>query len=130
MIGVFYGYEKVHVLSKHQRRMFNLLKTGLYLTLGLNLAASLKSMAILVRWRLLARKRHHLEEIDFLLGLQSLIKVFNYGRHSLTRQPWTAFACFAWILVNTVGRLSVALTGITYSVCSTLEFCGRQDKWY
>jgi hypothetical protein len=103
------------VLSKHQRRLFNLLGTGFYVTLGLNLAASLKSMAILVRWRLLARKRHGLREIDFLLGLQSLIKVFSYGCHSITRQKWTALACFGWVLVNAAGRLSIVLTGITYS---------------
>jgi hypothetical protein len=72
-------------------------------------------MAIIVRWKLLARKAHDLEEVDFLLGLGSLIKVFRYGIHIFRRRPLTSLACFAWIAFNAVGRVSVALTGLTYS---------------
>ena len=53
--------------------------------------------------------------MDFILGLSSLIKVLRYGVHIAKSRPWTSFACFSWILFNAVGRLSVALTGLTYS---------------
>ncbi|KAI5853746.1 hypothetical protein BZA05DRAFT_394569, partial [Tricharina praecox] len=115
MVVAFYQYEKIKILSKSKKRWFNAVTTGLYLTLGLNLAASLKGMAIIVRWKLLARKAHQLEEVDFLLGLSSLIKVFRYGIHIFRTRPMTSMACFSWILFNAVGRLSVALTGLTYS---------------
>jgi hypothetical protein len=150
MVVAFYEFEKVHILNTKEKRWFNALSTGLYLTLGLNLAASLKGMAILVRWKLLARKRygfpltdfsarvinvysrHQLEEIDFILGLSSLVKVSRYGAHIAGKRPLTALACFGWILFNAVsasyaiaflillttiqvGRLSVAATGATYS---------------
>lgn len=115
MVVCFYQYEKVKILDRDSRRWFNALSTGLYLTLGLNLAASLKGMATLVRWKLLARKRHQLDEVDFILGIHSLIKCFRYGIHIIRRRPWTALACLGWIGVNAVGRLSVALTGLTYS---------------
>ncbi|TGZ81657.1 hypothetical protein EX30DRAFT_371282 [Ascodesmis nigricans] len=116
MMLCFYHYEKIKILTKDQVRWFNAVKTGLYLTLGLNLAASLKGMALLVRWRLLARKKHELKEVDLILGIHSLIKVFLYGIHAIkSHRVLTAFACFMWILANLVGRLSVALTGLTYS---------------
>ncbi|KAI5798404.1 hypothetical protein FPQ18DRAFT_254678 [Pyronema domesticum] len=115
MVVCFYEYEKVKILDTYAKRWFNTVSTGLYLTLGLNLAASLKGMAIIVRWKLLARKAHDLEEVDFLLGLGSLIKVFRYGIHIFRRRPLTSLACFAWIAFNAVGRVSVALTGLTYS---------------
>lgn len=63
MVVAFYEYEKVKILDTKAKRWFNTVKTGLYLTLGLNLAASLKGMATIVRWKLLARKRHQLEEV-------------------------------------------------------------------
>lgn len=63
MVVAFYQYEKIKILSKSKKRWFNAVTTGLYLTLGLNLAASLKGMAIIVRWKLLARKAHQLEEV-------------------------------------------------------------------
>jgi len=132
MVVAFYEFEKLHILNTKAKRWFNALSTGLYLTLGLNLAASLKGMAILVRWKLLARKRHQLQEIDFILGLSSLIKVSRYGFYIAGTRPLTALACFSWILFNAVsasyaiaslillttiqvGRLSVAGTGATYS---------------
>lgn len=64
MVVAFYEYEKVKILNTTSKRWFNAVSTGLYLTLGLNLAASLKGMAIIVRWKLLARKRHQLEEVS------------------------------------------------------------------
>ena len=85
MVVAFYQYEKVKILDTKAKRWFNAVSTGLYLTvsspppplarscssgtddfplqLGLNLAASLKGMAIIIRWKLLARKRHALEEV-------------------------------------------------------------------
>lgn len=38
MMLCFYHYEKIKILTKDQVRWFNAVKTGLYLTLGLNLA--------------------------------------------------------------------------------------------
>lgn len=40
MMLCFWQYEKIKILSHDQKRWFNALKTGLYLTLGLNLAVS------------------------------------------------------------------------------------------
>lgn len=66
MVIAFYQYEKVKILDSKAKRWFNAVSTGLYLTLGLNLAASLKGMAVIIRWKLLARKRHQLEEVGLL----------------------------------------------------------------
>lgn len=40
MIGTFKYYETIKVLSDFQKNVFNLLSTGIYLTMGLNLAVS------------------------------------------------------------------------------------------
>ena len=63
MVVAFHEYERVKILDTKAKRWFNAVSTGLYLTLGLNLAASLKGMAVIVRWKLLARKKHQLEEV-------------------------------------------------------------------
>ncbi|KAH0611001.1 uncharacterized protein H6S33_011428 [Morchella sextelata] len=122
MLVTFYEFEKVMILDKSQKRWFNALSTGLYLTLGLNLAGSFKGMATIIRWKLLSRKSHSLEEVDFILGISSLIKVFRFGLHSLKGRPLRAFLCFLWLLINCIGRLSVALTGLTYSYDSADAF--------
>jgi hypothetical protein len=79
MVLVFYQYEKIKILTKPQRRWFNSGSTVLYLTLGLNLAASLKGMAIIVRWKLLARKAHQLEEVGTIV-LDILGEMVNSGK--------------------------------------------------
>jgi len=79
MVLVFYQFEKIKVLTRSQRRWFNFSTTMLYLTLGLNLAASLKGMAIIVRWKLLARKAHQLEEVGAIV-LEILSEMVNSGK--------------------------------------------------
>jgi hypothetical protein len=124
MVVAFYEYEKVKILDKTAKRWFNALSTGLYLTLGLNLAASLKGMAIILRWKLLSRKKHNLEEVclkhkasffsrpdnltieqvDYILGLSSLIKVSRYGLYTVKKRPLTTITCICWVLFNAVNN--------------------------
>ncbi|KAL7269614.1 hypothetical protein RUND412_007709 [Rhizina undulata] len=125
MLITFYYYGEVKVLDDSQKQWFNIISTGLYLALGLNLAGSFKGMATIMRWKLLSRKKHQLEEVDYLLGMSSLIKVFKYGIHALNRRPLTSLACFFWLLINCVGRLSFALTGIAYSYDSAGAIVAR-----
>jgi hypothetical protein len=63
IVIAFYRYEKVKNLDTKARRWITAVTTGLYIALGLNLAASLRGMAVIVRWKLLARKEHQLEEV-------------------------------------------------------------------
>lgn len=116
MIGCFKYFETVKVLTNTEKNVFNMLSTGIYLTMGLNMAGAFKQMATMLRWKLLARKAHNLKEIDMILGLNSLVKVYKLGIEALGfRKPLTFFLCMLWIVVNLVARVSIALTGLTYS---------------
>lgn len=116
MIGTFKYFEKVKVLNNLEKNVFNVMSTMIYLTMGLNLAGAFKGMATMLRWKLLARKSHNLIEVDLILGIPSLIKVFKLGMNALGfGKPMVFVACILWIVVNCVARMSVAFTGLTYA---------------
>lgn len=116
MIGCFKYFENVKVLNDLEKNVFNVSSTMIYLTMGLNLAGAFKGMATMLRWKLLARKSHNLIEIDLILGIPSLIKVFKLGLNALGfGKPMVFVTCILWILLNCVARVSVAFTGLTYS---------------
>lgn len=55
-------------------------------------------------------------QVDLILGLSSLVKVFKLSIHSLKGgRFWVFLAGISWIFINCVGRVSVALTGLAYS---------------
>lgn len=116
MVGCFKYFENVKVLNDLEKNVFNVLSTMIYLTMGLNLAGAFKGMATMLRWKLLARKSHNLIEIDLILGIPSLIKVFKLGLSALGfGKPMVFVSCLLWIILNCVARVSVAFTGLTYS---------------
>lgn len=116
MVGCFKYFENVKVITELEKNVFNIMSTGIYLTMGLNMAGAFKQMATMLRWKLLSRKPHNLKEVDMILGLNSLVKVYKLGIEALGfRKPGTFFLCWLWILVNLIARVSIALTGLTYS---------------
>lgn len=116
MIGCFKYFENVKILNDLEKNVFNVLSTMIYLTMGLNLAGAFKGMATMLRWKLLARKSHNLVEIDLILGIPSLVKVFKLGLNALGfGKPMVFISCILWITLNCVARMSVAFTGLTYS---------------
>jgi hypothetical protein len=50
-------------LSTSQKRLFNFLVTAFSLALGLNLASSLKSVAVKARWWILSGEKRPLDEV-------------------------------------------------------------------
>lgn len=113
-------------LDTNDKQWLNLTLGGLCLLLGLNLAGSLKGLATIMRWKLLSRKQHSLDEVEFLLGISSLVKVFKRGIRILLRQPATAFVCFIWISLSGLWRVSLALTALTYSYDSENATASRE----
>lgn len=99
------SYERRGVLTKFDKTTFNFVKTGLYLSIGLNVAGSFKSMALMLRWKLLSRKKHSLDEVDAILGLASLLKVVGLGARSLKKKKFHVFFwSLLWIIVNLVSK--------------------------
>lgn len=60
---LIWWYSSFALLNTSQKRMFNFLVTALSLALGLNLASSLKSIAIKSRWWILSWEKRPLEDV-------------------------------------------------------------------
>ncbi|KAF2018681.1 hypothetical protein BU24DRAFT_430834 [Aaosphaeria arxii CBS 175.79] len=109
---------------------------GLSLALGLNLASSLKSYAVTLRWSLLTRRYVSLEVFDLILSLETLTKVgklmiisfpgvrkfkflkklpwFREARDDGTRLTW--LVCLLWLMVNVGAQVLVACLSLFWPV--------------
>jgi len=63
MYGVIYYYQSRSLMNKVQKNTFNTLTTAISIALGLNIASSLKSMAIDARWWILSQRRRPVREV-------------------------------------------------------------------
>ena len=101
--------------------MFNAIITGLSIALGLNLNASLKSYARMMRWRLLMARYQPLEQFDLIMGcdkLSNVIALFfkSWGSHVRFLPSLTGLLCLLWIVINVGSTILVASLGLTYSL--------------
>lgn len=118
--SIFLHYSRKPFLTSHDKTTFNFLKTLVYLCIGLNVAGSFKSVSLMLRWKLLARRKHTLDDVDSILGLASLLKVCGLAWRSARRgRIRVAGACVAWVVFNAVGRTGIALTGLGYEIKTT-----------
>lgn len=72
---VIWSYNSYPLLRTDQKRVFNFLVTAFSLALGLNLASSLKSIAVKARWWILSWRKRPLDEVR---------SPFQAIRHQLT----------------------------------------------
>jgi hypothetical protein len=99
MGGIMYYYAfNVRPMTDMDKQKYNFLVLGLSLALGMNLASSLKHMAIDMRWWLLSLTKRNLREVDLILHLDSLTEVIKLAFVA----PRLAPACFSWLLLNIV----------------------------
>jgi len=119
--SILYAYSHRQAISVPQRREFNALTTGVSLVLGVNLAASLRSYAKLLRWRMLAACYRPLETFDLVMGCDSLINVFKLlykaknqrYKHLPSR---TQIFCVLWLLVHLAVTVLVGIIGLNYNL--------------
>ncbi|KAH9204572.1 hypothetical protein DL95DRAFT_319204 [Leptodontidium sp. 2 PMI_412] len=78
---VLYSFHKKPVMDDKSKKVFNLLIIGASLALGLNIANSLKGMAVDFRWWLLAHKKRPLREVA-QVGLAILGLTFSVESQS------------------------------------------------
>jgi hypothetical protein len=96
----YYAY-RVRPMTDSDKQTYNFLILGLSLALGMNLASSLKQMAVDVRWWILSLANRNLREVDLILHLDSLTEVTKLAFVA----PRLAPACFSWLLLNIVSQL-------------------------
>ena len=101
--------------------------TVLGLALGLNFLESLKDLAKVLRWRILANRSFTIREVDLILGGESLMKLITLMWES-TRKPLTLFVCALWIFINLAAQGSIAVMGLTYSMDSGYASNGTYTK--
>lgn len=108
------------------KRVFNALNIGLSLLLGMNIAASLKNYAQLIRWRFLAQEYRTLQDFELIMSCESLSKVFRLiwaGRTRGSRLPnKVQIFAFLYFLINLGLQVGVALLGLTTSLDISQEF--------
>ncbi|KAK4940069.1 hypothetical protein LTR10_019806 [Elasticomyces elasticus] len=119
--GILYDYSKKPTIDEAQRRIFNALTTGNSLLLGVNLAASLRSYAKLLRWRMLAVCYRPLETFDLVMGcdslwnvVQLLLKARNHRYKYLPSR--TQIFCALWLLVHLAVTILVGIIGLNYNL--------------
>jgi hypothetical protein len=102
MSGIMYYYSNnVRPMTDLDKQTYNFLVVGLSLALGMNLASSLKQMAVDVRWWVLSLTKRNLREVDLILHLDSLTEVTKLAFVA----PRLAPACFSWLLLNIVSLI-------------------------
>lgn len=114
-------YEKRATLPLRARQEFNTFITILALLLGINLAASLRSYAKLLRWRLLSYTYRPLRTFDLVLGCDSLMNVtkllFTARNEAYPYLPsWTQVTSAFWLLMNLAMTLAVGLLGLNFNL--------------
>ncbi|KAJ4987501.1 hypothetical protein SVAN01_06958 [Stagonosporopsis vannaccii] len=123
------GFRSPIALSKYDIRIFNALTLAISICLGLNLLASLKRYAVILRWSILTRYWVPVEVFDLILGIDELTNVatlFALSVPALHQQKWLigkirpwknaqpgtkrrfGIVCFIWLLVNIGSQVLVA----------------------
>ena len=92
MYRVIYYYSSLPLMSSAQAKTFNALTTAISIALGLNIASSLKSMALDARWWILSQRRRPLGDVCCRRGgLSGTVYKMLILKHRLT-QFYTATA--------------------------------------
>ncbi|KAH0843076.1 hypothetical protein FOPE_07854 [Fonsecaea pedrosoi] len=125
--GILYAYSKKLTISVPQRREFNALTTGVSLLLGVNLAASLRSYAKLLRWRILAACYRPLETFDLVMGCDSLMNVIKLLWKARNRErrylpSRTQVLCVLWLLVHLAVTVLVGIIGLNYNLDTSNDY--------
>jgi hypothetical protein len=96
--GVMYHYTLVNPMTDYNKQVYNFVYILLSLALSMNLASSLKEMAIDLRWWVLSLRKRSLREVDLILHMDSLTAVCKLSFVAPRLLP----ACVSWLLLNIV----------------------------
>ena len=114
------GFGRLLFVTLSQKHAFNALITLISIFLGNNLTSSLREFAQMLRWRLLAAKYRNLHEFELVLQCDSLRRVMELlwvarPRGRLLPNK-TQLLCAAWLSINMLLQVLVALLGLTYNI--------------
>jgi hypothetical protein len=127
--AVLKAYSVHKTLTTPQKRTFNAIITGLSVGLGLNLIASLKSYAKMMRWRLLASNYRPLDQFDLIMGCHQQMNVLQLLiKARRPKYPFiptsTQLMCLVWVATCVGAAILVAVLGLTYSLEQSTDYLG------
>ncbi|KAJ6787789.1 hypothetical protein PWT90_01466 [Aphanocladium album] len=112
--GVLLSYSSHDALPQRKKLEFNTLIIALTISLGLNIASSLKANAFELQWWLLSLRRYKPREADLIMSSEQFTTMLQLGwttRHTLIQIFVTVF-----ITMNIGSQIALALLGITYNI--------------
>ncbi|PVH97868.1 hypothetical protein DM02DRAFT_657854 [Periconia macrospinosa] len=107
------------VLSSWETRWFNALNILFSSLVSLSVGSLLGLLGTMLRWPLLARKLHTPVDVDLILGMSNPTGAFKLiWTHIVCKRKFsvTTAVVLVYLLVNVIGRLSVAAFGLTFSL--------------
>ncbi|KAK5655738.1 hypothetical protein OQA88_5275 [Cercophora sp. LCS_1] len=106
-------------LGTWDRRLFNMLTILFSSLVSLSLGSLLGLLGATLRWPLLASRKHAPDDVDLILGMSNPTGSLKLILHHCRRaNKWSATTSIvlAYLVVNIIGRLSVAAFGLTYDL--------------
>lgn len=122
IVGLFKFYSSEGVMDNDNKYIFNAIYIGISMILSMNLISAFKSLANMIRWRLLAAHEFTLREVDLILALNSFQKTVQLlftpskAHSNLATKSWVfRLGAIAWILLGVAAQVAIALIGLTYN---------------
>ncbi|KAK6507928.1 hypothetical protein TWF481_006349 [Arthrobotrys musiformis] len=119
IVVTLYKFSKLGNLSRWEKRWFNVLVILCSALVSLSLSSLLGLLGNMIRWPLLARKRHRPLDVDLILGMANPTGSLKLiWQHTVKDRKWTktTLAVAIFLVVNIAGRLSVAVFGLTFDL--------------
>ncbi|KAH8587889.1 hypothetical protein B0O99DRAFT_583890 [Bisporella sp. PMI_857] len=116
---ILYTFSQKGKLSRWEKRWFNVLTILFSSLVSLMLGSLLGVLGSMLRWQLLARKLHKPMDVDLILGISNPTGAFRLiWYHAIKDRKWTATTVIVtfYLLLNVIGRLSVAAFGLTFDL--------------
>ncbi|APA07111.1 hypothetical protein sscle_02g018810 [Sclerotinia sclerotiorum 1980 UF-70] len=99
-------------VTETSKRIFNAITTGVSIALGINIATSLKDMALNARWPILHARKRNLYELDLTLHADSLMDLGELA--FVSKRPLVFGMAISWLIFNLFVQAAIAAISLTY----------------
>ncbi|ESZ89893.1 hypothetical protein SBOR_9718 [Sclerotinia borealis F-4128] len=106
-------------VTETSKRVFNALTTGISIALGINIASSLKDMALNARWPILHARKRNLIELDLTLHSDSLMDIGKLA--FVSKRPVVFGMAISWLIFNLFVQTVIAAISLTYGFDTSTE---------
>ncbi|TGO13716.1 hypothetical protein BTUL_0064g00160 [Botrytis tulipae] len=112
-------WNKKGTVTEASKRIFNAITTGISIALGINIATSLKDMALNARWAILHARKRNLYELDLTLHADSLMDLGKLA--FVSKRPMVFIMAISWLIFNLFVQAAIAAISLTYGFDTSTE---------